>query len=157
MHITFGGIIFLLSIILVIVAIILISRWRKTGSFKLSFSNPIEMIKGSPKDKSDNVVIISNGKIQSEYWEEERCQDYIPQLYRNNNREYYVLQKIENVYIPFYPNDATKYYSPDEWAQVLQMKANEELFKKRSNLFQHISVWAIVAGLAIVSVMMLIL
>jgi len=154
MHITLGGILFLVFLVLIVIAIILIKRWRKTGTFKFSI---FSLFHPSDKKNEDNVCIIEHGRIYSEYWEDDELTDYIPQLYRNNNKEYVVLQKINDKYIPYYPNDTTLYYDPGEWAQVLTMKANEELFKKRNTLFQHISVWALVVGLLIASVLIIIL
>lgn len=155
MHITLGGIVFLVAIVLLVVIIILVKRWRKTGSFNVA---PSSFFKGtSSKNKQDNVVIIDKIKgIYSEYWEEKLLKDYVPQLYRNNNKEYAVLLKHEDEFTPYYPNDTTKYFAPDEWAQVLQMKANEELFKKRNTLYQHISVWALVAGMGIAAIIFVI-
>ena len=155
MHITVGGILFLVAIVLVVVAVIVINKWRKTGSFKVA---PSYLFKGSSsKTQVDNVVIIDKKKgIYSDFWEESKLEDYTPQTYRNNNKEYFVLKKDGETYTPYYPNDTTKYFSPDEWAQVLQMKANEELFKKRNTLLQHISVWALVAGLIITALVFII-
>jgi len=152
MHITFGGILFIALIILLVIAIILINRWRKTGTFKFS---PFSFLK-TTKIEDDNVVIIEETiGLYSERWEDDKLKDYIPQLYRNNNKEYVVLQKLDDKFIPYYPNDTTIYYPPDEWAQVLMMKANEDLFKKRNTLFQHISVWALVVGMVIAAIIIM--
>ena len=155
MHITVGGILFLVAIILIVVALIFINKWRKTGSFKVSPSFLFQS--QSSKVEIDNVVIFDKLKgIYSEHWDESKLVDYTPQTYRNNNKEYFVLKKDGETYTPYYPNDTTKYFSPDEWAQVLQMKANEELFKKRNTLLQHISVWALVAALIIAALIFII-
>ena len=155
MHITPGGILFIVAIVLIVVAVILIKRWRKTGSFKIA---PSFLFKGtSPKKEIDNVIILDKKKgIYSEYWEESKLEDYTPQSNRNNNKDYVVLKKEGDNYISYYPNDTTKHFAPDEWAQVLQMRANEELFKKRNTLLQHISVWALVAGLVITALVFII-
>ena len=80
----------------------------------------------------------------------------IPQICRNNNREYYVIKRNEDESEVYYPNDITVYYHPKEWALVLMMKANEELFKKRRNLFQNIHVWALVAAMAILLIVIIV-
>ena len=155
MHITPGGILFLVVIILIVVAVILIKRWRKTGSFKVA---PSFLFKStSSKKEIDNVIILDKKKgIYSEFWNESKLEDYTPQSNRNNNKDYVVLKKEGDDFTPYYPNDTTKYFAPDEWAQVLQMRANEELFKKRNTLLQHISVWALVAGLIITALVFII-
>lgn len=128
MHITFGGLIFLLLIFLIPAAIILINKWRKTGSLKPN-------IKFKKNTTAPNVCFISARK--GEYYEyienpEDKYPDVIPQLCRDNGNEYYVIRVENKEESEFFAPDSCRYYDPEEYAKVLMMKSNEKLFEKRA-------------------------
>lgn len=156
MHITSGGILFLLVIFLTIVGLIIFRNWRKTGNFSFKPGKFINYKKSA--DKPHNTVVIDRIRgWYSEYNDPDEMKEMIPQICRNNNRAYYVIRKDGKESEAYYPNDTTKYYHPKEWAMVLMMKANEELFKKRNNLFKNVHVWALVAAMAILFILIIIL
>jgi len=154
MHVTVGGIVFLVLIIIVILAIILIKNWRKRGNFSFA---PIKFWERKTEVVRHNTLIIDSKKgIYTTYLDESKTEGFLPQIYRNQNRDMYVIKNDAKESDAYYPNDTTIFYSPQEWANVLKMDANEKLFRKRTSMFQNVHVWALVVAMLILAILIII-
>jgi len=154
MHITVGGIVFLVLIVFVILAIILIKNWKNKGSFSFA---PVKFWEKKEEAARHNTLIIDRNRgIYTKYLDESKTEGLIPQIYRNQNRDMYVIISEADETAAYYPNDTTLFYSPQEWANVLKMDANEQLFRKRTSIFQNVHVWALVVAMVILAVLIII-
>lgn len=155
MQFTWGGILFIVIIIAVVVGIIFLNKWRKGE--KLSFRLPwFGKTSAQRSSEVPNSLNIYPNKVVFEYVKKPlgmtgKC--------FNDSKEYYIHEadngKLKEFILPD-DNDDERYYNPREFANVVEMPACKKYLEWMPSLFQKVA-FGIMAAVIVVEMIVLII
>lgn len=137
MQFDWGGILFIFLAIVVIIGIVMFSRWRHGKGFNLRFEWA-----GFKSDKTQhNCFNIYPDRVCFETKDEKELTG-IPWKFLNDGKYYYINEKIGDKLVKFTLPDVdsnTIHYDPIEVKNVITMPRNKEYLNWSSSMFQKIA------------------